>query len=155
VFSCDGREPGRLNRFPTFTSGKIKGATMKFATVSKSLILGLAVLLASSAFAATKGSLQLNHPVTVNGTQLKAGEYKVQWDGSGPNVEVSIVQGKNVLAKVPAHVVDLSTPAQNDAAVTKKNDDGSTTLAGLRFQGKKIALELGESSDGMQAGSSK
>jgi len=128
---------------------------MKFATVSKNLMLGLAVLLATSAFAANKASLQLNHPVNVNGTQLKAGDYKVHWDGSGPNVELSIVRGKNVVAKVPAHIVDLSTPAQNDAAVTRTNDDGSSTLAGLRFQGKKIALELGEASDGMQAGSSK
>ena len=128
---------------------------MKFATVSKSLLLGLAVLLASSAFAATKGSLQLTHPVTVNGTQLKAGEYKVEWDGSGSSVEVSIKQGKNVVAKVPAHIVDLSSASQSDAAVTKKNDDGTSTLAGVRFQGKKFALEIGEASDGMQAGSSK
>jgi hypothetical protein len=128
---------------------------MKFATVSKSLVLGLAVLLASSAFAATKGTLQLSHPVTVNGTQLKAGEYKVEWDGTGSSVELSIKQGKNVVAKVPARVVDLSSASQSDAAVTRKNDDGSSTLAGLRFQGKKVALEIGEASDGMQAGSSK
>lgn len=128
---------------------------MKFAMVSKSLVLGLALLLAASAFAATKGSLQVSHPVTVSGTQLKPGDYKLQWDGSGPNVEVSILQGKNVVAKVPAHIVDLSAPSQNDAAVTKQNDDGSSALAGVRFQGKKFALEIGEANDGMQAGSSK
>ncbi|MDQ1389747.1 MAG: hypothetical protein QOF56_3201 [Acidobacteriaceae bacterium] len=128
---------------------------MKFATVSKSLVMGLALLLASSASAATKASLQLNNPVLVNGTTLKPGEYKVQWEGSGPNVELSIMQGKNVLAKVPAHVVDLQTPSPNDAAVTRKNDSGPNTLAGVRFQGKKFAIELGEASDGMQAGSSK
>jgi len=49
----------------------------------------------------------------------------------------------------------LSTASQSDAAVTKKNDDGSTTLAGVRFQGKKFALELGEAGEGMQSGSSK
>jgi hypothetical protein len=128
---------------------------MKFATVSKSLVLGLALLLASSAFAGTKANLQLSNPVTLNGTTLKAGDYKVQWEGSGPNVEVSILKGKNVVAKVPAHVVELQTAAASDAAVTKKNDNGPNTLAGLRFEGKKIALELGEASDGMQAGSSK
>jgi hypothetical protein len=128
---------------------------MKFATVSKSLVLGLALLLACSAFAGTKANWQLNNPVTLNGTTLKPGDYKVQWEGSGPNVEVSITQGKNVVAKVPAHVVELPTAAPNDAAVTKKNDSGPNTLAGLRFEGKKIALELGEASDGMQAGSSK
>ena len=128
---------------------------MKFATVSKSLVMGLALLLASSAFAATKASLQLSNPVLVNGTTLKAGDYKVQWEGSGPSVELSIMQGKNVLAKVPAHIVDLQTPAANDAAVTRKNDSGPNSLSGLRFQGKKFAIDLAETSDGMQAGSSK
>jgi hypothetical protein len=128
---------------------------MKFATVSKSLVLGLALVLASSAFAGTKANLQLNHPVTVNGTTLQAGDYKVQWEGSGPNVEVSILKGKNVVVKAPAHVVELQTPAANDAAVTRTNDSGPNTLAGLRFEGKKFALALGEASDGMQAGSSK
>jgi hypothetical protein len=128
---------------------------MKFATVSKSLVMGLALLLASSAFAATKASVVLQNPTTIQGTKLKAGEYKLQWDGTGPNVEVSIIQGKTVLAKVPAKLVDLSSPAQNNAAVVKRNDDGTTTLAGARFEGKKFALELGDSSEGMQAGSSK
>jgi ABC-type nitrate/sulfonate/bicarbonate transport system substrate-binding protein len=128
---------------------------MKFATVSKSLVMGLALLLASSAFAASKATLTLQNPTTINGAKLKAGEYKLLWDGAGPNVEVSIMQGKTVLAKVPAKVVDLSLPAQNNAAVVKRNDDGTTTLAGARFEGKKYALELGDSSEGMQAGSSK
>ena len=128
---------------------------MKVATVSKSVVLGVALLLTSSAFAATKASLQLSNPVTVNGTTLKAGDYKVQWEGDGPNVEVSFTQGKNVVAKAQAHVVELQTPAANDAAVTLKNDKGSNSLAGLRFQGKKIALELSASSEGMQGGSSK
>jgi hypothetical protein len=39
--------------------------------------------------------------------------------------------------------------------VVKHNDDGTSTLAGARFEGKKFALELGDSSEGMQPGSSK
>jgi hypothetical protein len=128
---------------------------MKFATVTKSLVVGLALTLASSAFAASKANLTLNNPTSINGTSLKAGEYKLQWDGNGPNVEVSIMQGKKVIAKVPAKVVDLNQSSANDAALLKQNSDGTTTLAGVRFQGKKFALELGEASDGMQAGSSK
>ena len=128
---------------------------MKFATVSKSLMLGLALLLASSAFAASKGSLQLSSPTTVNGTQLKPGDYKVEWEGSGPAVELSIKQGKNVIAKVPARIVDLSNASVNDAAVLHKNSDGTSSLSSVRFQGKKFAIELGETSEGMQAGSSK
>ena len=128
---------------------------MKFATVSKSLVVGLALTLASSAFAASKANLTLNNPTSINGTKLKAGDYKLEWDGSGPNVEVSIMQGKKVVTKVPAKIIDLEKAPSNDAALLKQNGDGSTSLAGARFQGKKYALELGESSDGMQAGSSK
>ena len=128
---------------------------MKFATVSKTLVMGLVLTLAASAFAASKANLTLNNPTNINGTKLKAGDYKLEWDGSGPNVEVSIVQGKKVLTKVPAKIVDLDQAPSNNAALLKQNSDGSTTLAGARFQGKKFALELGEASDGMQAGSSK
>ena len=132
---------------------------MKFAilskSVSKSVVLGLALLLASSAFAAgTKASLQLSNAVTVNGTTLNAGDYKIQWEGNGPNVEVSFVQGKNVVAKAQARLVELPTPAANTAALTHQGN-GANTLDSLRFQGKKISLELGEGGEAMQGGSSK
>ena len=128
---------------------------MKFATVSKSVILGLAVLLASSAFAATKGNLHLDSATLVNGTTLKAGDYKVEWDGTGPNVDVSIIQGRTVVAKVPAKIVDLNTPAQQTATLVIHNDNGTTALTGARFEGKKIALDLSPSTDAMQTGSSR
>ena len=128
---------------------------MKFATVSKTLVMGLALLLASSAFAATKGEMTLLNPATVNGTNLKAGDYKLQWDGTGTDVQVTILQGKNVIAKVPAKVVDLSAPSPDNAAILNNGDNGKRTLSGARFQGKKYALQIGESSDDMHAGSSK
>jgi hypothetical protein len=128
---------------------------MKFATVSKSVVMASALLLAASAFAATKASLTLQSSTTINGAKLKPGEYKLEWEGSGPNVEVSISQGKKVLATVPARVVDLNSPSPNNAAVLRMNGDGTSTLAGARFEGKKFVLELGESGDGMRAGSSK
>ncbi len=128
---------------------------MNFSTVAKQLVLGLALVLASNAFAAPKNSMILQNPTTVNGTKLKGGEYTLQWEGNGPSVEVSIMQGKSVIAKAPAKLVDLATTSANSAALLKTNSDGTTTLIGARFAGKKFALELGDSGDGMQAGSSK
>jgi hypothetical protein len=131
---------------------------MKFANIAKSSVLALAVALttiaASSAFASTKGNLELTNPVTVAGTTLKAGDYKVEWDGTGPSVQVSILQGKKVLAKVPAHLVALPNPSSNNAAVTQPGNGATSALAGIRFQGKTMALELDDASS-MQAGSSK
>ena len=117
---------------------------MKLSTVPKSLFLGLALLLAASAFAANKGTLQIQESISVSGTQLKPGEYKVQWDGAGPNVELSILQGKTVVAKVPAHMVDLSEPSGSDAAVVTQNNDGSRSLSEVRLSGKKFAIAVGE-----------
>jgi hypothetical protein len=128
---------------------------MKFATVSKSLALGFALMLASSAFAATKESLQISQPVTVNGTTLKPGDYKVEWEGNGSSAELSIMQGKRVFARVSAQIVELNDPAPYNAAVTLKNDDGTSSLVGLRFEGKKVGLDLAGSIDAMQGGSSK
>ncbi len=65
------------------------------------------------------------------------------------------MQGKNVVAKAPAHFVELQSAAGQDAAVTRKNDSGPNSLTALRFQGMKFSLELGEAGDGMQSGSSK
>lgn len=127
---------------------------MKFATVTKFAVLGLALLLASSALAATKATLHVNNPLTVNGTKLKPGDYKLQWEGTGPDVEVSIIQGRNVVTKVPGKVVELSNVPASDATVLRHNNDGSSSLAGARFEGKKFAIEIPES-DGMQSGSSR
>jgi hypothetical protein len=147
-FSRVRREPGRPKRLPDTI--REKGAIMRIATVSKSLVLGLAVLLAASAFAATKADLQLEDTVKVNGTTLKPGEYKVQWEGSGSSLEVSILQGKNVVAKAPGHFIELQTPSAYNAAVTVKNASGPDSLVGIRFQGKKMSLELGETSAAIQ-----
>jgi hypothetical protein len=79
----------------------------------------------------------------------------VEWDGAGPNVEVSILQGKKVLAKMTAQLVELQVPSPNNAAIVRDNGNGAKTLAGVRFEGKKFSLELGQAADGMPGGSSK
>jgi len=119
---------------------------MKSSKLSKGLLLGLALLLATSAFAANKGSLQVSDAVTVSGKQLARGEYTVKWEGNGPNVELNILQGKKVVATTPARLIDLNRSADGDSAVVRKNDDGSRTLAEIRFAGKKYALALGNES---------
>ncbi len=116
---------------------------MKASKISKGLLLGLALLLATSVFAANKGSLQVSDPVTVNGKQIAAGEYTVKWDGNGPNVELNILRGKNVVATVPARMVDLESTPSRDSAVTVVGTDGHKSLNEIRFSGKKYAFAIG------------
>jgi hypothetical protein len=125
---------------------------MSMSKISKGLLLGLALLLATSGFAANKGSMQVSDPVTVNGTQLTPGEYSVKWDGAGPNVEVSIMRGKNVVATVPARVVDLNQSPVRDSLVTIVNDDGHKSLNEIRFAGKTRALAINAESAKAESG---
>ena len=120
---------------------------MNYTNVSKGLLLGLTLLLATSLFAASnKGSLQTLSDVTISGKTLPAGDYSVNWDGSGQNVQMNIMKGKKVVATTPATLVDLSQAPSSDAAVVKDNGDGTKSLAEVRFSGKKYALQIGQNS---------
>ncbi len=55
--------------------------------LAKTVVLGLAVLLASSAFASNKGTLQAHETLVVNGQQLATGEYQLRWDGAGSTLQ--------------------------------------------------------------------
>jgi hypothetical protein len=115
---------------------------MKLNHLAKTVVLGLAVLLASSAFASNKGSLQVREAFEVNGQQLAPGQYELRWDGTGTNVEVSFMQGKKEVAKASAKVVALDTASDYDSAVVD-HSNGKARVSEVRFAGKKYALALG------------
>jgi hypothetical protein len=116
---------------------------MKTTNLSKSLLLGAALLLTTSVFAASKGSLQLMDPITINGQSVKPGDYNLKWDGTGSSVQLSILKGSKVVVTTPAQVVNLANSPSNNSAVVKNNPDGSRVLSEIRFSGKKYALSLG------------
>jgi len=122
----------------------------------KNMLMGCSlaalVLFAVSAVAATKGPLELQHPTNVAGKQLASGEYTVQWDGSGDQVELKIFQGKKEVATTSARVVKVDRAPGNNSAVTMTNGDGSSSLTEIRFRGKTYALQL--SGEGAGAGAS-
>jgi hypothetical protein len=115
---------------------------MKLNHLAKTVVLGLAVLLATSAFASNKATLQVAEPFQVNGQQLAAGDYQVRWDGTGSNVEVSFMQGKKEVAKASAKVVAIDRAPAYDSAVVN-HSSGKATLSEIHFAGKKYALALG------------
>ena len=110
--------------------------------LAKTVVLGLAVLLASSAFASNKGTLLVHETLEVNGQQLAAGEYQLRWDGAGSNVEVSFMRGRKEVAKASAKVVALDRASDYDAAIVD-HSSGKAIVTEVRFAGKKYALALG------------
>jgi hypothetical protein len=140
-----GQKPGRKQEQMKLTMNNL----------AKTVVLGLAVLLASSAFAMNKGSLEVGESFQVNGQTLPAGEYQIRWDGAGPNVEVSFMQGRKELAKASAKVVPLDTPVYSNSAVVD-HSAGKAAISELRFSGKKFALVIGATDKAeMSSGTSK
>jgi hypothetical protein len=118
---------------------------MKVSRLS-TLLLGSSLLLAVSAFAGTtiKKSLHLYENVTVEGKQLAAGDYKCEWSGSGSDVRVNILKGKETVASVSARIVSRGVANGQDGYALKPAQDGSQSLAQIFFTGEKYDLEIGQ-----------
>jgi hypothetical protein len=123
------------------TGGFVKGNRgLRLNTI----VLAATVLLSVGAFAeSNKGSMFLGQTTNVAGKQLASGNYKVQWEGSGDQVELKIYLGKNTVASLPARVVKVDHAYGSDSSLVNKNDDGSFSLSEIRFGGKKFALQVG------------
>jgi hypothetical protein len=116
---------------------------MKLSKLSLA-VFGAALLFSTGAFAQeeNKGKLSLPETVTVQGKPLPAGDYKLQWDGAGPSVQLKILKGKETVATVPARIV----PEQNKNAVNSygvtKQQDGTRALSAIYLGGKNFNLEI-------------
>lgn len=126
-------------------------ASVSYTRVLHGLVLASAVLFAASAFAANKGSFDLQHPTQVGGQELAAGSYRVQWEGTGNDVQLTILRGSKQVATSSARVVDMKIKSPETSALVTVNSDGSRSLSQIRFRGKSFALDLG--GEGAGAGS--
>jgi hypothetical protein len=128
---------------------------MRFSVVVGKLLPVFVLLLATSAFAANKGSLVvLDQPVSVGGHQLTPGEYQLKWEGTAPTVELSILKRGKVVATVQAQVVERPSPSPYDAYSTGKSSDGTLSLTQIKFGGKKYVLAFGDEAAAKKEGSS-
>ncbi len=107
----------------------------------KALLVLFALLAVTvGAFAAEgTGKMTLRYPVQVNGKQLAAGEYKVKWQGNGPSVDVTLLNGKKTVASTTAKIKELQTPAPYDSVMYKTEGD-TKAVSEVQFGGKKATL---------------
>jgi hypothetical protein len=109
--------------------------SMKYAALLTLVVSGLVL----GAFAKDKneGKFTLSDPVQLGSTQLKPGDYKAVWDGAGADVQVKILQGKNVVATSPAKLVDK---VSSQDSISLGNANGTKTLHGIDFRGLHKSL---------------
>ena len=119
-----------------------------------SVFLLTAALLGSSAVLAgesNKTTLKLYETTTVEGKALQPGDYKVTWEGSGPDVQVTILQGKETVATFQAHVTEQAARNTGDAYGSSADANGSRALTAIYPGGKRISLEIGQQSNAATA----
>ncbi len=109
------------------------------------------LLFCAGAFAGNtiKKSLHLYETATVEGRQLAPGDYKVEWSGSGPDVKVNILKGKETVATLSAQVVSQGAANQQDGYVLKPVNNGTQSIADIFFSGEKYDLKIDQSANAM------
>ena len=117
---------------------------MNTKNISKGLLLGASLFLATAAFAGEKATVKLYESVKLDGKTIAPGQYDVEWSGTGDNAQVSIRQGKETIATVPAKINSTKTAPASTGYSTKSETDGTKQLTGVFVAGKKYTLELGQ-----------
>lgn len=108
------------------------------------LLFGAALLFSSTALAGeiNKGTLDLAEKVSVDGKPLSPGTYKVEWQGTGPAVEVTLLQGRKTVASFPAHLTEQPYPNNDNAYGSASGANGSKELKTIYLSGKREVLEI-------------
>src|SRR5258708_801380 len=107
------------------------------AVLSLTCLLGFG----GSAYAARNNahSVEISDAVQIGGTKLKPGNYKVEWQGTGPAVQVSFQQSGKTVVTVPGTLKTNDDQVTQDAIVTEATG-ARQTLKEIDFRRLKQAL---------------
>ena len=110
----------------------------------------LALLSPLGAFARDNShSVDIFDAVQIGGTQLKPGNYKVEWQGEGPAVQVSFQHNGKTVLTVPATLKTNDADVTRDALMTEATSADTSTLKEIDFGHQKQALVFDSNPGGM------
>ena len=95
--------------------------------------------------AAQKNSGNVTFPeaVTINGTLVPAGDYRVEWQGTGASVEASILRAGKVVASSPATLVAGKTEF-GDGFETRDGENNSHILNAIDWAKLSLRFDQGK-----------
>jgi len=85
-------------------------------------------------------SVEIPDSVQVAGTQLKPGDYKVEWQGTGPEIQVNFVRDGKTVATVPGTLKTNDPRVTQDVIMTDTNSTNIKTLTEIDFGRNKESL---------------
>ena len=123
---------------------------MKKSFLTGALALTCLLGLGGSAQARDNGhSIEIYDVLQIGGTKLKPGNYKVEWQGTGPQVQVSFHRDGKTLVTVPGTLKTSYDDVKRDAILTQATNAGTSTLKEIHFARPKEALVFDQNPDSM------
>lgn len=123
---------------------QVKEKVMNYSKYLLSFVAAFALLLPSSGFAKVKnsGTMVLTDSAKIGNTELQPGTYRVEWDGTGSNVNINIIQHKSTVATVQGEL-KANDNVTNDAVVVKDADNNAERqISEIDFGHSKQALVI-------------
>ena len=121
---------------------------MKYAAIVALMLMAPAALLAAPKDSA---NVTFTETVTINGASVPPGDYHVVWQGTGPSVEATILQGKKVLASAPPTLI--SAKSEYDGAVeTTEGPNSSKILQAIDWSNRSLRFDQDNSTSTTGAG---
>ena len=107
-------------------------------------VLSLGLLLAAGIPAAAKNSRTINigHAVVLQGKNLPAGRYKVEWQTHSPEATVQFLRKRQLVVSTEGRVEQRDKTADSDPVVYDTLPDGSVSLLEIRCAGSNKVLVL-------------
>jgi hypothetical protein len=135
------------NRF----SQLIQEAIMKTKYFQYMAVLPTLTLLVPLAALARENqhSVDISDAVQIGGTQLTPGTYKVEWQGTGPAVQVSFERHGETLVTVPATLKTNDHQVTQDAIETRGSSADKRVLEEIDFGRQKEALVFDQNPGGI------
>jgi hypothetical protein len=118
------------------------------------LSLVLMAPLASSAASKNSARVTFEDAVTVGRTQVAAGSYRIQWEGTGPSVTARIMQRDKVIASAPATLVRARSP-YDQAVYVEPGDNESKILKAIEWSHQSLQFDQTGGSLASTAGNAK
>ena len=107
------------------------------------IVFPLASLASDNSAREQKKDVNLADQVVLAGKTLAPGQYKVEWQGNGPNVKANFVRSGKTVLTAPAKVAQLKTKAPYDAVVERTRKNGAKTISEIEWNNQRQALMFG------------
>jgi hypothetical protein len=102
------------------------------------LIIFSLLTMVAAADSNRKERVTFSDHVMVSGTQLEPGEYVVQWNGSGPGVQIKFLHDGKEVISVTGNVVEQKNP--HDSFTTDRGENDSRVLTEIDFSDVTLVL---------------